>query len=214
MWPRMSSSPRGVAAPPPGAGSRRRAEQTALENKFAGTVQFHSTRTVRNAAGDLVVMNRNGALSMVDEKGRKKETYHVIYGARLKVHEGQQVAPGTTLAEWDPFTSVILSEAAGRVVVKDVIDGVTMQEEVDEVTGLAQRVIVEHGKEELQPRVSVKDEKGVTVFRTLLPVGGHLLGPGRRPSSPRLTGESGLPAWPRGCRRSSSRQRMGRPRSI
>ena len=158
-----------------GGTATRLAEQTTLENKFAGTVQFHSIRTVRNAAGDLVVMNRNGALSMVDEKGRKKETYHVIYGARLKVHEGQQVAPGTTLAEWDPFTSVILSEAAGRVVVKDVMEGVTMQEEVDEVTGLAQRVIVEHGKEELQPRVSVKDEKGVTVFRTLLPVGAHLM---------------------------------------
>ena len=69
---------------------------------------------------------------------------------------------------------MILSEAAGRVMVKDVIEGVTMNEEVDEVTGLAQRVIVEHGKEELQPRVSVKDAKGVTVFRTLLPVGAHL----------------------------------------
>jgi DNA-directed RNA polymerase subunit beta' len=158
-----------------GGTATRLAEQTTLENKFAGTVQFHNLRTVRNAAGDLVVMNRNGSLSIVDEKGRKKETYQVVYGARLKVQNGQQVAPGSTLAEWDPFTSVILSDASGKVLVKDVIEGVTMNEEVDEVTGLAQRVIVEHGKEELQPRVSVKDEKGATVFRTLLPVGAHLM---------------------------------------
>ncbi|MFQ5848285.1 MAG: DNA-directed RNA polymerase subunit beta' [Candidatus Methylomirabilales bacterium] len=157
-----------------GGTATRLAEQTTLENKFAGTVQFHTVRTVRNAAGDLVVMNRNGAISIVDEKGRKKEIYQVVYGARLKVQNGQEVASGTTLAEWDPFTSVILSEASGRVVVKDVIEGLTMQEEVDEVTGLAQRVIVEHGREDLQPRVSVKDDKGVTLFRTLLPVGAHL----------------------------------------
>ncbi len=157
-----------------GGTATRLAEQTTLENKFAGTVQFHAIRTVRNAAGDLVVMNRNGAITIVDEKGRKKEIYQVVYGARLKVQDGQRVASGTTLAEWDPFTSVILSEASGHVVVKDVSEGVTMQEEVDEVTGLAQRVIVEHGKEELQPRASVKDERGVTVFRTLLPVGAHL----------------------------------------
>ena len=158
-----------------GGTATRFAEQTTLENKFAGTVQFHTIRTVRNAAGDLVVMNRNGSMSIVDEKGRKKEVYQVVYGARLKVQDGKQVAPGATLAEWDPFTSVILSEASGRVVVRDVIEGVTMNEEVDEVTGLAQRVIVEHGKEELQPRVSVKDKKGTTVFRTLLPVGAHLM---------------------------------------
>ncbi len=158
-----------------GGTATRLAEQTTLENKFAGTVQFHTVRTVRNAAGDLVVMNRNGSMSIVDEKGRKKEVYQVVYGARLKVQDGKQVASGTTLAEWDPFASVILSEASGRVVVKDVIEGVTMNEEVDEVTGLAQRVIVEHGKEDLQPRVSVKDKKGATVFRTLLPVGAHLM---------------------------------------
>jgi DNA-directed RNA polymerase subunit beta' len=158
-----------------GGTATRLAEQTTLENKFAGTVQFHTVRTVRNAAGDLVVMNRNGSMSIVDEKGRKKEVYQVVYGARLKVQDGKQVASGTTLAEWDPFASVILSEASGRVVVKDVIEGVTMNEEVDEVTGLAQRMIVEHGKEDLQPRVSVKDKKGATLFRTLLPVGAHLM---------------------------------------
>ena len=157
-----------------GGTATRLAEQTTLENKFAGTVQFNAIRTVQNASGDLVVMNRNGAITIVDEKGRKKEIYQVLYGARLKVRDGRRVDSGTRLAEWDPFTSVILSEAAGRVMVKDVIEGVTMNEEVDEVTGLAQRVIVEHGKEELQPRVSVKDAKGVTVFRTLLPVGAHL----------------------------------------
>jgi DNA-directed RNA polymerase subunit beta' len=157
-----------------GGTATRLAEQTTVECKAAGTVQFTHLRTVKTAAGDLVVMNRNGAISIVDDKGRKKETYPAVYGAKLKVEDGRRISSGTTLMEWDPFTLAILTEHSGKVLIRDVIEGVTMKEEVDEVTGLAQKVIVEHGKEEVQPRVSIKDEQNVSVFKTLLPVGAHL----------------------------------------
>ncbi len=158
-----------------GGTATRLAEQTTVECKTAGTVQFTHLKTVKTGPGDLVVMNRNGAISIVDDKGRKKETYPAVYGAKLKVENGQRVTSGITLMEWDPFTLAILTEHSGKVIIRDVIEGVTMKEEVDEVTGLAQKVIVEHGKEEVQPRVSIKDDHNVTLFKTLLPVGAHLM---------------------------------------
>jgi DNA-directed RNA polymerase subunit beta' len=124
----------------------------------------------------LVVMNRNGTIAIMDDKGRTKDVYQPVYGARLKVQDGQHVLSGQVLVEWDPFTTSILTEHSGTVHFRDVLEGVTMKEEVDEVTGLSQKVIVEHGtKEELQPRISIKDAAGATVFKSQLPVGAHLM---------------------------------------
>jgi len=158
-----------------GGTATRGTEQTQHESKAPGTVRFQNLRTVKIASGDLVVMNRNGTLVIVDERGRTKDTYQPVYGARLKVEDGQQIKLGQILAEWDPFTTSILTEHTGTVHFRDLIDGVTKKEEVDEVTGLSQNVIVEHGtKEELQPRISIKDGGGATVFKSQLPVGAHL----------------------------------------
>jgi DNA-directed RNA polymerase subunit beta' len=158
-----------------GGTASRVVEQTVLESKFSGTVKYQDLRTVRTAAGDLVVMNRNGSLIIVDEQGRKKEQHLAVYGARIRAEEGSSIRTGEVLMEWDPFTLAILTEYSGRVVLRDVIEGLTMREEVDEVTGLAQKVIVEHQREELQPRVSVKDESNRTIFKCLLPAGAHLM---------------------------------------
>ena len=158
-----------------GGTASRVVEQTVLESKFSGTMKYNDLRTVRTAAGDLVVMNRSGLILIMDEQGRKKEQYQAVYGARIKVKEGSFVSPGDILMEWDPFTMAILTEYSGRIVLRDVIEGVTMREEVDEVTGLAQKVIVEHRREELQPRISVKDESNHTIFKCLLPAGAHLM---------------------------------------
>jgi DNA-directed RNA polymerase subunit beta' len=121
-------------------------------------------------------MNRNGTIAIVDEKGRTKDTYQPVYGARLKVEDGQAVMSGQVLVEWDPFTTSILTEHSGTVHFRDVQEGITMKEEVDEITGLSQKVIVEPGtKEELQPRISIKDGGGTTVFTCQLPMGAHLM---------------------------------------
>ena len=158
-----------------GGTASRAVEQSTLECKGAGLVRFNNLRTVKTAHGDQVVMNRNGAISIIDEKGRKKESYPAVYGARLKVEDGKAVKSGQILMEWDPFTTAILAEQGGKVHFRDVIDGVTIREEVDEVTGLSQRVVVQHGREDLQPRISIKDDHGTTAFRCLLPVKAHLM---------------------------------------
>jgi DNA-directed RNA polymerase subunit beta' len=152
------------------------AEQSRQESKNPGTISFINLSTVRSKGGDLVVTNRTGSLVILDSKGREKERYSVAYGATLKVTDGQQVEPGTLLVEWDPYTLPILSEVGGQIHFKDVIEGETMKEEVDEVTGFAHPVILESPDEKKQPKILVKDAKTAkTLKEYLLPAKAHLM---------------------------------------
>ncbi len=166
-----------------GGTASRRAEQTSLQPRNDGRVKFINVSTVRNKERDLVVMNRNGELAIVDETGRERERYPVIYGAKVKVDDNQLIKSGDLIAEWDPYTIPILTEVSGRVKFGDIVEGVTMQEQVDEVTGFATKVIAELKDPEARPRVSIKDERGRTLkipesenmARYFLPVGAHIV---------------------------------------
>jgi len=143
-----------------GGAATRRAEQSSLENRYAGSIKFSNLATVKRNDGTLVVMNRNGEVVVVDDSGRERERYQVIYGAKLLVKEGQKVEPGTLIAEWDPFAMPLLTEVGGTVKFDDIIEGVTMSETLDEVTGLSRKTIVESKDPEARPRISIRDEKG------------------------------------------------------
>lgn len=162
-----------------GGAASRRAEQTTLEARNDGSVKFINMNTVRSREGQLVVMNRNGELAILDESGRERERYSLIYGAKLKIEEGNKVKSGAILAEWDPYTLPILTEVTGRVKYGDLVENMTIQEQFDEVTGLSRRVVIESKDTELRPRISIKDESGRTakipgtsaLARYLIPVG-------------------------------------------
>jgi DNA-directed RNA polymerase subunit beta' len=170
-------------------------EQTVLEAKHAGRIKFMSFDAkknadihnagiaVRNKDGEWVVMNRNTKIAIVDESGREREKYPVVYGAKIKIKDGDPVAVGQKLVEWDPYSLTILTEVGGKVAYGDIVEGVTMKDEFDEVTGLSRKVIIEHMGQTLRPRVSIKDDGGKTakvpggsnaVARYLLPVGAHI----------------------------------------
>src|SRR5205823_223763 len=119
-----------------------------------------SLKTVKRKDGSLVVMNRNGELVVADENGRERERYNVIYGAKRNVKEGQKVEIGTQVAEWDPFATPIVAEVGGTIRFSDIIEGVTMNEQLDEVTGLSRKSIIESRDAEAQPRISIEDDKG------------------------------------------------------
>jgi len=165
-----------------GGTASRRAEQTTLECRIDGRVKFINLKSVKNREGNLIVMNRNGEIAILDENGRERRRYSVIYGAKLRVKDGQKVKEGEILAEWDPYSIPVLTEVSGRVKFGDIIEGVTMQEQVDEFTGLSRKVITESKDAELRPRISMKDEKGRTMnlpgsasqARYLLPVGANI----------------------------------------
>jgi DNA-directed RNA polymerase beta' subunit len=166
-----------------GGAASKVVEQTILQAKNSGIIKFININTVKNREGLLVVMNRNGSIAVVDSKGREKEKYSVVYGAKLMVHEGKKVEIGEKLVEWDPYSTPILTELGGRIAYGDIIEGVAVKEEVDEVTGLSHKVIIDYPAN-MRPRLSIKDEHGRATLkipgtnalaRYLLPAGAHIL---------------------------------------
>ena len=146
-----------------GGTASRRVEQSTLENRHEGIVKFDNLQTVVSQSGILTVMNRNGEIVIVDESNRERERYKINYGAHLKVKEDDKVKAGTLLAEWDPYTVPILTEVSGIVKFGDIVEGLTMMEQVDEVTGLSRKVITTSKDPKSRPRVSIKDKDSGTL---------------------------------------------------
>lgn len=158
-------------------------EQAVLEAKNAGTIKFINVKAVRDREGSLVVINRNALLAVVDREGREKEKYNLVYGAKLRVNDGDTVEIGQKLVEWDPYSTPILTEVSGRVALGDIVEGVSVKEEVDEITGLAHKVIIDYPAT-MRPRISIKDEQGKATLkipgtnnlaRYILPAGAHIM---------------------------------------
>jgi DNA-directed RNA polymerase subunit beta' len=156
-----------------GGTASRVSDASHLEAKNAGTVRFINLVTVRSKDGGLVAMNRNGSIAIIDDKGRERERYAIVYGAKLKVEEGTRVELGSTLGEWDPYTFSLLTEIAGTVQFKDLQEGVTLNEEVDEVTGLSRLVVGDSPDEKRQPAILIKAANGNK--RYLMPSRAHLM---------------------------------------
>ena len=137
-----------------GGTASRVSEQSALDAKHKGTARFDNLAVVERIKGapgtaaDLIVMNRNGHIVVQDDKGRDRERYQVVYGAHLRVKDGQKVEQGQILVEWDPYTFSILTEETGQVRFKDIVEGVTVHEDLDEITGLSRLIIDGLGRRE------------------------------------------------------------------
>jgi DNA-directed RNA polymerase subunit beta' len=188
-----------------GGTASRHVEQAELNARNEGSVRFHGLNVVTARDGDLVVLTRNGHISIVEEsegRERERERYPLVYGARLKVRDGQAVKGGALLAEWDAYTTPLLTESSGTVKFGDLLDAVTIEERLDERTGLSNLVVIDYaaaaGAQPEQrtkrkgaaadsagaqpsPRISIKGSDGKTVrlssgqeARYLLPVGIHI----------------------------------------
>jgi len=166
-----------------GGAAGGKVEQADIKTRGNGVVHYERINCVKNRQGRLVVLNRNGELVIAGPDGREMERYPVIYGAELLVEDGQQVTEGTKLAEWDPFNTPILSEVAGYVKFGDLIEGVTIQENVDMITGRSFRKVTGSKSADYNPRISIKDSNKKTIklpggkgeARYVLPVGAILL---------------------------------------
>ena len=158
-----------------GGTATRVSAQSTLEAKHAGTARFHGIQWVKAEDGTLVVMNRSGSLVVQDAKGHDRERYPVVYGAHLRVSDGQQVDQGHVLVEWDPYTFAIITEKAGVVRFKDIVEGVTVHEEVDEVTGLSRLIIVDSPDEKKQPLVEIRTPNGKVERKYNMPSHAHLM---------------------------------------
>jgi len=147
-----------------GGTASRAVDQAEIVSQRAGKIQFNNLHSVKNADGIKIVMNRNAEISILDELGHEREKHKVTYGAQILVDEGAQVEPNAILSEWDAYTIPIVSEVGGTVKYGDIVEGSTMQEKVDSVTGKASKAIVPTpAGAQLSPRISIKGDRGKTL---------------------------------------------------
>jgi DNA-directed RNA polymerase subunit beta' len=145
-----------------------------IKAKFDGRVRYNDLRLVALEDGNHIVLNKNGSVSILGEDGRELENHSVVIGAVITVKDGGSVKKGETLVQWDPYNVPIMSERAGRVSFDDIIEGVTMKQEVDETTGQQAMVIIDH-KEDLHPQIIIRDEKGDALASYPIPSGAHIV---------------------------------------
>ena len=145
-----------------GGTASKRVEQTTIQARNKGKINFINMKTVKNIDGDYVAMNRNGEIAVLGQGNREVERYPIIYGAVLKVSNGEAVKANQIIAEWDPYTIPIITEVGGTVKFGDISDGSTMMEKRDNVTGKISRFITESRQMEARPRISLKDKNNKT----------------------------------------------------
>jgi DNA-directed RNA polymerase subunit beta' len=159
-----------------GGAASRAAAANGVEVKSKGTIRLHNIKTVRHEKGHLVAVSRSGELGVVDEFGRERERYKIPYGATITVNDGDVVAAGQSVANWDPHTHPVVTEVAGMIKFSDFVDGITVTSQVDDVTGLTSTVVLDpkqrgSGGKDLRPVVRLTNAKGkeVTFANTDIP---------------------------------------------
>ena len=139
-------------------------EQSFIESNFEGTIKIKNKNIARNTDGDLIAMGRNISVAVLDADGTERAVHRLPHGARLRVDDGDKVKRGQRMAEWDPYTRPIITEAEGTVAFEDLVEGQSMSEALDESTGIAKRVVIDWRTSgrgaDLRPAIVVKGKDG------------------------------------------------------
>ena len=153
-----------------GGAAQRGAEQSAVEASHDAILELSNKNVVKDSKGRLVVMSRTCEVVLRDDKGREKARHKVPYGARLLVDEGASVKKGTKLVEWDPYTTPIITERGGFAHYRDLVEGVSLREVLDESTGIASKKVMDFRQQtrgaDLKPRIALRDKKGEIITLT------------------------------------------------
>jgi DNA-directed RNA polymerase subunit beta' len=152
-----------------GGAASRTAADNSVALKFKGNIRFHNIKHVQNAAGKFIAVSRSGELHLIDENGRERERYKIPYGAEISVADNDTVTSGQVVATWDPHTHPVVTEMNGRVQIKDLVEGVTVDKQVDEVTGLTSLIVRDpkqrsSSAKDMRPMVKLVDTEGGDVF--------------------------------------------------
>src|SRR5262249_51267196 len=159
-------------------GAAQVAETSAMESAHDGKVRFVNRNTVKNAQGELIVMSRNMQVNVVDDEGKERQSFKLPFGARLKVDDKAKITRGDRIAEWDPYATPILTEAAGKGRFEDLVEGGSVRDEVDEGTGISSKVVIDWRStakgSELKPSIAILNGRGQATKTYPLPVGAIL----------------------------------------
>ncbi len=153
-----------------GGTAARIAAESHIATKYDGKVKYVNIRTIENINKENVILGRSGKIEILDENNRVIATYKVPYGAILRMEEDTGVKKGETLFDWDPYSSVILADRKGEIKFEDIIENMTYREELDEQTGLRQRVVIESKNKNLNPHIFIEDEKTGDKSKFIIPV--------------------------------------------
>ncbi|MCA9393359.1 MAG: DNA-directed RNA polymerase subunit beta' [Candidatus Omnitrophica bacterium] len=156
-----------------GGTASRAIEQSFYKSKNAGEIKYHQLRVVEKGS-EFIVLNRNGSISINNEYGREFERYQLPQGAVIKYPDGGNIKKDEIFVTWDPYTIPIITEVRGAVTSEDIINEVTVQEEQNPITGVTERVVVEH-KQEYHPQIIITDEKNEVAGIYSIPIGAHIL---------------------------------------
>jgi DNA-directed RNA polymerase subunit beta' len=141
-------------------------EQSAVESNFDGKIKIKNRAIARNSEGENVAMVRNMVVAVVDADGTERATHRIQYGARMRIDEGDMIKRGQRIAEWDPYTRPILTEAEGTIGFEDLVEGQSISETIDEATGIAKRVVTDwrtgsgRNQQDLRPAIVIKGKDG------------------------------------------------------
>ena len=158
-----------------GGTSARIAAESHIATKYTGKIRYVNVRSIKNRAKDVIVLGRSGKIDVLDTDDRIIATYNVPYGAVMRVKDASTVEKGATLFDWDPYSAVILADRDGAIEFEDIIENMTFREELDEQTGLKQRVVIESRNKNLNPHIYVADIKTDEKSKFIIPVKAFLL---------------------------------------
>ena len=161
-----------------GGTASRSAEQNKWEAGFSGVLRFDDLKEVKNREGNIVVLGRRGEAVIVEgdkkiaasklvelENERERERRPLPMGATILKKEGELIEQGDLIAEWDPFSIPIITDATGIVDFQDISEGETFKEQVDEVSGVSRKVIHESQSLDQRPLIAICDKKKKTIIR-------------------------------------------------
>ncbi len=155
-------------------GTARIEQETQHVAAMDGTIKYVDMRVIRNRNDQIISTKRKSQMAIIDEKGREIAQYEVVYGAHVLVEDGQKVKENQLLGTWDPFTFAILSEVSGTIKFQDLKEGITLEEETDNISGQVRLVVKDSPDDKRQPRIEIRD--GSKVLKTYqMPIRANLL---------------------------------------
>ena len=150
-----------------GGAAQRGAEQSKIEAPFDGKIKLDNATLVTTEESSEIILSRSSEMLILDDQGREKARYRLQYGAKLLKQDGSMVKAGEVLVEWDPYTIPIITEKEGTAHYVDLVDGISMREEVDDSTGIGSRVVIDwkqqSGGSNLRPRITLRDDDGEVI---------------------------------------------------
>jgi DNA-directed RNA polymerase subunit beta' len=145
-------------------GAAQISEQSVVDSSFEGEVRVKNRSLARNSDGDLIATGRNVSIIIVGPDGAERAVHRIVYGAKVRVDEGDMIKRGQRISEWDPYTRPIISEVDGEVAYEDLVEGQSLSEQIDEVTGIAKRVVMDWRSNarssDLKPAIVIKGKDG------------------------------------------------------